>query len=235
VVTGDNGLTAAAIARRIGIGSGAGGMRVVNGAELDTMSERDLDELLGSGTEVVFARSSPEAKLRIADALRAKGQVVAMTGDGVNDALAGGAVPLPLTVMEILAIDLGTDTLPALALSREPAEPGLMDRPPRPRRQGVISAGMLARAWGFLGVISAGRDRGRAGLRRRGGLPARPARPVRHGGAFTRPARHRGALPRHRLGRRRDPAGAGPPAGRRTAASPRGAGSFVIGQVAVSL
>jgi hypothetical protein len=61
-------------------------------------------------------------------------------------ALAGGAVPLPLTVMQILAIDLGTDTLPALALSREPAEPGLMDRPPRPRSQGVISAGMLARA-----------------------------------------------------------------------------------------
>ena len=45
-------------------------------------------------------------------------------------ALAGGTVPLPLTVMQILAIDLGTDTLPALALSREPAEPGLMDRPP---------------------------------------------------------------------------------------------------------
>jgi magnesium-transporting ATPase (P-type) len=227
VVTGDNGLTAAAIARRIGIGIGADGMRVVNGTELDAMTEHDLDDLLGSGSEVVFARSSPEAKLRIADALRAMGQVVAMTGDGVNDApalrradigvamgrsgtdvareaatmvlvddnfatiavavetgrrvydnvrkficyifthavpevlpflifaLAGGAVPLPLTVMQILAIDLGTDTLPALALSREPAEAGLMDRPPRPRKQGVISAGMLARSWGFLGVISA--------------------------------------------------------------------------------
>jgi magnesium-transporting ATPase (P-type) len=70
-------------------------------------------------------------------------------------ALAGGVVPLPLTVMQILAIDLGTDTLPALALSREPAEPGLMDRPPRPRKQGVISGAMLARAWGFLGLISA--------------------------------------------------------------------------------
>jgi magnesium-transporting ATPase (P-type) len=202
-------------------------MRVVSSAELDAMSEHELDELLGCGAEVVFARSSPEAKLRIADALRAKGQVVAMTGDGVNDApalrradigvamgrsgtdvareaatmvltddnfatitaaveagrrvyenvrkficyifahavpevmpflifaLAGGTVPLPLTVMEILAIDLGTDTLPALALSREPAEPGLMDRPPRPSRQGVISGRMLARAWGFLGLISA--------------------------------------------------------------------------------
>ena len=227
VVTGDNGLTAEAIARRTGIGSGPGGMRVVSGPELDAMTERELDGLLGCGAEVVFARSSPEAKLRIADALRAQGQVVAMTGDGVNDApalrradigvamgrsgtdvareaatmvltddnfatiaaaveagrrvydnvrkficyifthavpevmpflifaLAGGMVPLPLTVMQILAIDLGTDTLPALALSREPAEPGLMDRPPRPSKQGVISAGMLARAWGFLGLISA--------------------------------------------------------------------------------
>jgi len=57
--------------------------------------------------------------------------------------------------MQILAIDLGTDTLPALALSREPAEPGVMDRAPRPRKQAVISAGLLARTWGFLGLISA--------------------------------------------------------------------------------
>ena len=81
VVTGDNRLTAAAIARRTGIGIGTGGMRLVSGTELDAMTEQDLDELLGSGAEVVFARSSPEAKLRIADALRAKGEVVAMTGD----------------------------------------------------------------------------------------------------------------------------------------------------------
>jgi calcium-translocating P-type ATPase len=225
VVTGDNGLTAAAIAENVGIGGE--GMQVVSGAELDAMTEAQLDELLTSNNEVVFARSSPEAKLRIADSLRAMGQVVAMTGDGVNDApalrradigvamgrsgtdvareaatmvltddnfatiaaalesgrraydnvrkficyifthavpevlpflvfaLAGGAVPLPLTVMQILAIDLGTDTLPALALSREPAEPGLMDRPPRPRTQGLIDRAMLLRAWAFLGLISA--------------------------------------------------------------------------------
>ena len=62
-------------------------------------------------------------------------------------ALAGGAVPLPLTVMQILAIDLGTETLPALALGREPAEPGLMDRPPRPRSRASSRGAMLARAW----------------------------------------------------------------------------------------
>ena len=53
-------------------------------------------------------------------------------------ALSGGAVPLPLTVMQILAIDLGTETLPALALGREPAEPGLMERPPRRRTDRII-------------------------------------------------------------------------------------------------
>jgi calcium-translocating P-type ATPase len=258
VVTGDNGVTAAAVARRVGIGAGPGGMRVVNGSELEAMTEAVLDELLDSGAEVVFARSSPEAKLRIADALRAGGQVVAMTGDGVNDApalrradigvamgrsgtdvareaatmvltddnfatiaaaveagrrvydnvrkficyifahavpevapflifaLAGGAIPLPLTVMEILAIDLGTDTLPALALSREPAEPGLMDRPPRQRGEGVITRGLLARSWGFLGLISA--TLVMVGffltLRHVGwqpGLPTGPGSPLNHG------------------------------------------------------
>jgi magnesium-transporting ATPase (P-type) len=70
-------------------------------------------------------------------------------------ALAGGLVPLPLTVMQILAIDLGTDTVPALALSREAAEPGLMRRPPRSRSENVIDKALLFRAWAFLGVISA--------------------------------------------------------------------------------
>jgi calcium-translocating P-type ATPase len=225
VVTGDNGLTAAAIADQVGIGHR--GMRIVTGAELEAMSDGQLDALLARGEEVIFARTSPEAKLRIADALRAEGHTVAMTGDGVNDApalrradigvamgrsgtdvaresatmvltddnfativtaveagrrtydnirkfivyifthavpevvpflvfaLAGGAIPLPLTVMQILAIDLGTDTLPALALGRERAEPGLMDRPPRPRGERVIQPAMLARAWGFLGLLSA--------------------------------------------------------------------------------
>ena len=191
------------------------------------MDEVQLDVLLRESEELIFARSSPEAKLRIADALRAEDHVVTMTGDGVNDApalrsadigvamglsgtdvareastmvltddnfativtaieegrrvynnirkfilyifahappevvpflvfaLSGGSVPLPLTVLQILAIDLGTETLPALALGREPAEPGIMQRRPRPRSEGVIQPQMLVRAWLFLGLISA--------------------------------------------------------------------------------
>jgi magnesium-transporting ATPase (P-type) len=225
VVSGDHALTAAQVAKQVGIGTG--GQRIVTGSDLADMPEADLDRLLAGHGEVVFARTSPEAKLRIADALRENGQIVAMTGDGVNDALAlrradigvamgrsgtdvareaatvvltddnfatitaavearrrvydnvrkfivyifahavpevvpflvfalsGGAIPLPLTVLQILAIDLGTETLPALALGREPAEPGLMQRPPRRRTQGVIRREMLARAWGWMGLTSA--------------------------------------------------------------------------------
>jgi magnesium-transporting ATPase (P-type) len=57
--------------------------------------------------------------------------------------------------MQILAIDLGTEILPALALGRERAEPGLMQRPPRKRSEGVITRAMLVRAWLFLGLIEA--------------------------------------------------------------------------------
>jgi calcium-translocating P-type ATPase len=224
VVTGDYGPTAAEIARRVGIADDG---YVITGETLEGMSDRDLDLLLRERRELIFARASPDAKLRIADALRAEGLVVAMTGDGVNDApalrradigvamgltgtdvareaatmiltddnfativhaieagrqvfdnirkfilyifahatpeivpflvfaLSGGAIPLPLTVLQILAIDLGTEILPALALGREPAEPGLMSRPPRPRSQGVITRGLLYRAWVFLGLIEA--------------------------------------------------------------------------------
>ncbi len=70
-------------------------------------------------------------------------------------ALAGGAVPLPLTVLQLLAFDVGTETLPSLALGRDPAEPGIMQRPPRKRPEGVIRRPMLLRAWLFLGLIVA--------------------------------------------------------------------------------
>ena len=70
-------------------------------------------------------------------------------------AASGGLVPLPLTVLQILAIDLGTETVPALALGREQAEPGLMERPPRRRSESVIQKEMLVRAWGWMGLVSA--------------------------------------------------------------------------------
>ncbi|HHW19333.1 MAG TPA: hypothetical protein GXX30_10690 [Firmicutes bacterium] len=64
-------------------------------------------------------------------------------------------VPLPLTVMQILAVDLGTDLLPALALGMEPSEPGIMDRPPRSRKARLLDLPLLLRAYGFLGMLEA--------------------------------------------------------------------------------
>jgi calcium-translocating P-type ATPase len=225
VITGDHPLTAAAIASLVGIGGAK--PRVVDASGIDHTGEQQLEELLAEGQELVFARASPEAKLQIAEALSAQGHVVAMTGDGVNDApalrradigvamgrsgtdvareaatmvltdddfativvaveagrrvydnvrkfiqyifahatpevvpflvfaLSGGLIPLPLTVMQLLAFDVGSETLPSLALAREPAEPGLMERPPRPRSEGVIRRPMLIRSWLFLGAIVA--------------------------------------------------------------------------------
>jgi calcium-translocating P-type ATPase len=226
VITGDHPLTAAAIARQVGIGGED--PLIVNAERLDYRHEKEVTELLAGEREIIFARASPEAKLHIAEALQANGHIVAMTGDGVNDApalrradigvamglsgtdvareaatmaltddnfativtaveagrvvydnvrkfiiyifahatpevvpflvfaLAGGAVPLPLPVLLLLAFDVGTETLPSLALSRDPPEPGIMQRPPRPRSEGVIRRPMLIRAWLFLGMIVAG-------------------------------------------------------------------------------
>lgn len=222
MVTGDSGVTAEAVARRIGLVEGDAHVigpdeldRLEDGAVLSRLDERDT----------IFARIAPEQKLRLARVLRAADEIVAMTGDGVNDApalreadigiamgrsgtdvaretadmvllddnfasivaaveegravfanirrfasyhfcsnvgelvpflawgVSGGAIPLPLTVMQVLAIDLGTDMLPALALGTERAEVGTMTRPPRPRGERLLSRRALARVYGFVGPL----------------------------------------------------------------------------------
>jgi magnesium-transporting ATPase (P-type) len=222
MITGDYGLTAETVARRIGI-IRSRRPRIVSGGELEDMGDRQLTEALDG--EVIFARADPGHKLRIVEALQNLGHVVAVTGDGVNDApalkkadigiamglsgvdvareasdmvladdnfasivgaieegravyanikkftsyiftsntpeavpfilhaLSGGRIPLALDVMHILAVDLGTDLLPALALGAEPPEPGLMDRPPRDLGEHVITRKMLMRAYFFLGPL----------------------------------------------------------------------------------
>ena len=222
MITGDYGLTAASIARRIGIVQ-RDLPRILTGAELDAMDEKTLQTALQD--EVIFARVAPEHKLRVVAALQDLGHVVAVTGDGVNDApalkkadigvamgiagtdvakeaadmiltddnfasivsaveegrtvyanikkfttyiftsntpeaipfilyaLTGGRIPLALTVMQVLSIDLGTDIMPALALGVEAAEPGIMDRMPRHLNEHVITRGLMARAYLWLGMI----------------------------------------------------------------------------------
>jgi magnesium-transporting ATPase (P-type) len=71
-------------------------------------------------------------------------------------ALSGGRIPLPLTVLQLLAFDVGSETLPSLALGVEPAEPGIMEQPPRPASEPLIRRPMLVRAWLFLGVLVTG-------------------------------------------------------------------------------
>jgi Ca2+-transporting ATPase len=221
MITGDYGLTALAIANKIGLAPG--NPRVVTGNELDAIDDERLSDILKE--EVIFARVSPEHKMRIVSALQQSGEVVAVTGDGVNDAPAlkkadigvamgvrgsdvakeasamiltddnfasivsaieeGRAVyanikkfvtyifasnipeivpfiayvlfriPLPLTVMQILAVDLGTDLVPALGLGTEPPEPGTMDQPPRPRNKRLLDLPLLFRSYCFLGPIEA--------------------------------------------------------------------------------
>jgi P-type Ca2+ transporter type 2C len=222
MITGDYGLTAESIARRIGIVRGAH-PRIISGSELESLDDEALAAALRD--EVIFARVAPEHKLRVVRALQAVGNVVAVTGDGVNDApalkqadigvamgitgsdvakeaadmiltddnfasivgaieegravyanikkftsyiftsntpeavpfilfaLSGGRIPLALTIMQILAVDLGTDLAPALALGAEPPEPGVMDRPPRRLNEHVITPGLLARAYLWLGPL----------------------------------------------------------------------------------
>jgi magnesium-transporting ATPase (P-type) len=68
--------------------------------------------------------------------------------------ISGGAIPLPLVVMQVLAIDLGTDMLPAIALGTERAEPGTMERPPRPRGERLLNRHVLGRVYGYVGLLN---------------------------------------------------------------------------------
>jgi Ca2+-transporting ATPase len=223
MITGDYGLTAESVARRVGMLTSPHPL-ILTGADLEGLSDQELHERI-SGQEVVFARMAPEHKLRLVSCFQSAGEVVAVTGDGVNDApalrkadvgIAMGVIgtdvakeaadvivtnddfaaiatameegralydnlrkfvtyifasnvpeivpfvltalinlPLALRVEQILAIDLGTDLLPALALGAERPEPDVMDHPPRRRTQRLLESRLLSRAFLWLGPIEA--------------------------------------------------------------------------------
>lgn len=233
MITGDHGATAAAIARQLGLTDNP---EVMTGADLDRTADADLPAVARRAD--VFARTSPEHKLRLVRALQSTGAVVAMTGDGVNDAPAlkqadvgiamghkgteaakeaadmvllddnfasivaavkegrtvydnvrkviawtmptnGGEVVavvaalllgfvMPMSAVQILWINLVTSVTLGLVLAFEPAEPGVMARPPRPSRAPLISPFMIWRivfvsalfTAGTLGIFFHALDRG---------------------------------------------------------------------------
>lgn len=223
MVTGDHPRTALAIGRQIGQVQTDNPV-VITGEQLRKLSETQL-RLALSAPDIIFARVGADQKMRIVAALQKKKHIVAVTGDGVNDAPAlkladigiamgisgtdvakeaadmillddnfasiiaaieeGRAVyenirkflayiltsnipeiipylafalfkiPLPLTIIQILAVDLGTDMLPALGLGATKPEPGSMSRPPRPRKERLLDWRLLVRAYVFLGLLEA--------------------------------------------------------------------------------
>ncbi|WP_412990460.1 cation-translocating P-type ATPase [Pediococcus siamensis] len=222
MVTGDSSLTAKSIAVKIGLTSDKA--RVITGDELAEMRIDKLKEALKG--EVIFARVAPEQKYRIVSTLQSNGEIVASTGDGVNDAPAlkkadigvamgvtgtdvakdaadmiltddnfasivaaieegrtvysnlqkfllyilnsnlpeaapsilflfsRGLIPLPLTVMQILTVDLGTDMLPALGLGAEQSEPGIMKQAPRARTAHLLNRGIILKAFAWYGLVA---------------------------------------------------------------------------------
>ena len=222
MITGDHPATAAAIARELGILRDATG-RVVTGPELAGLSAAEMAD--AAARVRVYARVAPEQKIAIVKALQADGELVAMTGDGVNDApalrraeigiamgQAGSDVareaahmvllddnfativaavregrrifdnlrkfiryalacnsgeiwtlflapflglPVPLLPIQILWINLVTDGLPGIALAAEPAERGIMRRPPRPPTEGIFAGGLWQHAV-WVGLLMGG-------------------------------------------------------------------------------
>ena len=220
MITGDNAHTAAAIAKKIGMEHD----RIINGDELEKISDDKLEDLLAK-QDILFARMASNQKLRIASALQNSGEVVAMTGDGVNDApalkkadigIAMGKsgtevakeaadmillddnfstivaaieegrtvyfnikkfvtyilssnvpeivpyilqfflkIPLPLSVIQILSIDLGSDMLPGLALGSERPEKNIMNRPPAGSQEKILDWEVFKRGYFFVGIIEA--------------------------------------------------------------------------------
>jgi magnesium-transporting ATPase (P-type) len=220
MLTGDHELTAYSIAKKVGIITSKD-QTVVTGQEINQMSDSDLTTVFVKG-ECVFARISPEQKLRIVHILKSMGEIVAVTGDGVNDSPAlieanvgiamgaGGTdvaresadmvlldndftsivegvrlgrstfdnlrkfvyyvfthnwaellaflvfvllqTPLPLLVVQVLAIDLGMDIFPSLSLIMEPPEPDVMMKPPRKSGTRLINVSTLLRSC-YLGVV----------------------------------------------------------------------------------
>ncbi|MBN8559012.1 MAG: cation-transporting P-type ATPase [Leptolyngbya sp. UWPOB_LEPTO1] len=221
MITGDYGLTAEAIAKHIGLVKQQA--RVITGEQLSHLSNTQLRQILARQNGLIFARVMPEQKLRLVEAYKALGHIVAVTGDGVNDAPAlraanigiamgmsgtdvareaadivliddnfativsaieqGRAVyqnirkfmtyilvsnvpeffpflfmvlfkiPPALVILQILAIDLGTDMVPALALGAEAPEVGTMQQRPRHKSKRLLDKKLLMRAYCFLGPI----------------------------------------------------------------------------------
>ena len=222
MITGDYGLTAESIAKRIGIVIGEN-PKVISGMELEKMTDDELKAVLKD--EVIFARVAPEQKYRVVCNLQEMGEIVAVTGDGVNDSPAlkkadigvamgisgtdvakesadmiltddnfasivkaieegrgvysnirkfltyilnsnmpeaapsaaflfsRGGIPLPLTIMQILSIDLGTDMLPALGLGAELPEEGVMNQPPRSRTESLLNKKVMVKAFFWYGLM----------------------------------------------------------------------------------
>lgn len=221
MLTGDHPETARAVARAVGLGGPA--IRALEGREVDAMPDAALREFLSH--DALIARVDPEQKLRIVRVLQTAGEVVVVTGDGVNDAPALRAadvgvamgrrgtevakqaadvvladdnfatiigaieegrsiranirrfvsyvftsnvaemmpflvyiflpVPLPLAVIQALAIDIGTDLLPALALGAEPPTARTMQSPPEPPARPLLTRDLGLRTFLFFGLIEA--------------------------------------------------------------------------------